>query len=160
MNTTLKTICPSIAMSSGNQKRNVQRAVRLYNGTLCISARKSLYAITVTGPNKATCDLDATPLVTSVIDAQAIAPVCTNAVLGIVRKPKIATQATVAPVPDVASIAAAVVEYLKMNTDAVGYGNSGVKNDDGFQDESTNCTERLSEISVKNTVDQTERRTT
>ena len=120
--TKLDTIRPEIALSSGGNVRVVTRAVRMYNGSLCISARKSLYAVTVTGAGTATCDLDASPLVKGVADAQAIAPVCTNAVLGIVRAPKVAQSAPVAQVtsaPDVAALAAAVVAYLSANsTDA------------------------------------------
>ena len=120
--TKLDTIRPEIALSSGGNVRVVTRAVRMYNGSLCISARKSLYAITVTGAGTATCDLDASPLVKGVADAQAIAPVCTNAVLGIVRAPKVA-QSAPAPVqvssaPDVAALAQTVIAYFKANPDA------------------------------------------
>ena len=117
MNHKLDTIRPSITLSSGNDARVVTRAVRMYDGKLCISARKSLFAITVTGAGTATCDLDASPLVKGVADAQAIAPVCTNAVLGIVRKAKSPAVAPVAqaPAPDMSVLAAAVVAYLKQN---------------------------------------------
>jgi hypothetical protein len=91
----------------------------MYDGKLCISARKSLFAITVTGAGTATCDLDSPALVAGVADAQAIAPVCTNAVLGIVRKAKSAVAPVAqAPAPDMSALAAAVVAYLKQNPDA------------------------------------------
>ena len=117
MNHKLDTIRPSITLSSGNDARVVTRAVRMYDGKLCISARKSLFAITVTGAGTATCDLDAPALVAGVADAQAIAPVCTNAVLGIVRKAKsaVAPVAQATPAPDMSVLAAAVVAYLKQN---------------------------------------------
>lgn len=118
--TKLDTIRPEIALSSGGNVRVVTRAVRMYNGSLCISARKSLYAIEVTGAGTASCNLDATPLVKGVTDAQFIAPVCTNAVLGIVRAPKVAQSAPpqASSAPDVAAIAQAVIAYLKANPDA------------------------------------------
>ena len=118
MNHKLDTIRPSITLSSGNDARVVTRAVRMYDGKLCISARKSLFAITVTGAGTATCDLDAPALIAGVADAQAIAPVCTNAVLGIVRKaksPAVAPVAQATPAPDMSVLAAAVVAYLKQN---------------------------------------------
>lgn len=95
----LVTLRPTVTFNhmDGSFAEASPRAIRRYNGVLCVERRKRLLPITVTGPKAAIVNLGAQPLAENYGDAQAIAPVQTLEQLGIKRAPKEPTAAKASP---------------------------------------------------------------
>jgi hypothetical protein len=85
----LRTIFPKIKFVKGRWTKTGKRAVRLYNGKLCVSACGKLLAVDATGRQTCVCDLSQVPLIDfgSTVEArkkvQAIAPVANFERLGL-----------------------------------------------------------------------------
>lgn len=86
----LVTLRPTVTFNhmDGSFAEASPRAIRRYNGVLCVERRKRLLPITVTGPKAAIVNLGAQPLAENYADAQSIAPVQTLEQLGVKRAPK------------------------------------------------------------------------
>lgn len=95
----LVTLRPTVTFNhmDGSFAEASPRAIRRYNGVLCVERRKRLLPITVTGPKAAIVNLGAQPLAENYGDAQAVAPVQTLEQLGIKRAPKEPTAAKASP---------------------------------------------------------------